>query len=350
LIGEGSGAAADVLRETVGRQLFGGGIDTFATSLAAIRLLFLDEHSTGVKPQLYVHDMLLHSPARPQRELFSEAERAVVVDPEVDDPAGIDEIEFDAVVGNPPYGAPQAQVQGGDLRPPVRHVREGAARRQHRDGRPRHVRDVLRQWHRAPQRSRAARGRRTASRGAPRTPPGAASAPAPPEAKSSQRVRAVARGRVGLQTSDELAIGVSPDERQGAIAVNKPHWVPFAKGEGFGEYWRAPRVAIDWPEEAVAELSRRNGLPSGTPPPPALPEPGVLLAPGSDLLGRLQRPRVRAPPAGGLDLRPQGKRCLRRGRVDVELFLLGYLNSALATYFMKRIVNTTATADIGYLE
>ena len=33
-----------------------------------------------------------------------------------------------------------------------------------------------------------------------------------------------------------------------------------------------------------------------------------------------------------------------------EAFLLGYLNSALATYFMKRIVNTTATADIGYVE
>ena len=34
----------------------------------------------------------------------------------------------------------------------------------------------------------------------------------------------------------------------------------------------------------------------------------------------------------------------------LSLFLFGYLNSALATYFMKRIVNTTATADIGYLE
>lgn len=33
-----------------------------------------------------------------------------------------------------------------------------------------------------------------------------------------------------------------------------------------------------------------------------------------------------------------------------ERFLLGYLNSRLATYFMKRIVNTTATADIGYVE
>jgi hypothetical protein len=33
-----------------------------------------------------------------------------------------------------------------------------------------------------------------------------------------------------------------------------------------------------------------------------------------------------------------------------SLFLLGYLNSALATYFMKKLVNTTATADVGYLE
>jgi hypothetical protein len=32
------------------------------------------------------------------------------------------------------------------------------------------------------------------------------------------------------------------------------------------------------------------------------------------------------------------------------LFLLGYLNSALATYFMKKLVNTTATADVGYVE
>lgn len=33
-----------------------------------------------------------------------------------------------------------------------------------------------------------------------------------------------------------------------------------------------------------------------------------------------------------------------------QLFLLGYLNSSLATYFMRKIVNTTATADVGYLE
>ena len=33
-----------------------------------------------------------------------------------------------------------------------------------------------------------------------------------------------------------------------------------------------------------------------------------------------------------------------------EMFLLGYLNSALATFFMKKIVNTTATAHLGYIE
>jgi len=33
-----------------------------------------------------------------------------------------------------------------------------------------------------------------------------------------------------------------------------------------------------------------------------------------------------------------------------ERFLLGYLNSSLATYFMKKLVNTTATAHLGYVE
>lgn len=33
-----------------------------------------------------------------------------------------------------------------------------------------------------------------------------------------------------------------------------------------------------------------------------------------------------------------------------ERFLLGYLNSVLATYFLKKMINTTATADVGYIE
>jgi len=33
-----------------------------------------------------------------------------------------------------------------------------------------------------------------------------------------------------------------------------------------------------------------------------------------------------------------------------HLFLLGYLNSSPATFLMKNIVNSTATADVGYIE
>lgn len=106
---------ADAYRNIVGEQIFGGDIDTFATSLAAIRMFLLDEHETKTPPQLFVHDMLLHSPKRPGSEVFGElsdsvagragGERAAAADPEVDDLARIDELEFDAVVGNPPYGA-----------------------------------------------------------------------------------------------------------------------------------------------------------------------------------------------------------------------------------------------------
>ena len=90
--------------EIVQGQLYGGDIDSFALSLAAIRLFLLGDGAPQVKPLLYVHDMLLHSPERAGK-LFTEAERIVGVDPEVDAEGEIDLIEFDAVVGNPPYGA-----------------------------------------------------------------------------------------------------------------------------------------------------------------------------------------------------------------------------------------------------
>ena len=49
--------------------------------------------------------MLLHSPERPGA-LWTDAERvAGAIDPEIDDLRPIDETVFDAVVGNPPYGA-----------------------------------------------------------------------------------------------------------------------------------------------------------------------------------------------------------------------------------------------------
>jgi hypothetical protein len=87
--------------QIVGDQLYGADIDSFALSLSAIRLFLLGDDDAALRPQLFVHDMLLHSPAR--QALFTEAER--VVDADVDEPAAIDAIEFDAVVGNPPYGA-----------------------------------------------------------------------------------------------------------------------------------------------------------------------------------------------------------------------------------------------------
>ncbi len=113
---EGLGAA-EAHRRILTEQLHGGDIDTFATSLAAIRLFLLDEHDAKALPSLVVHDMLLHSPERPGAELFSaeihavegrtrsDAERAVTGDERVDRIDEIDEIEFDAIVGNPPYGA-----------------------------------------------------------------------------------------------------------------------------------------------------------------------------------------------------------------------------------------------------
>ena len=105
--------AADVYEQVVGKQLFGGDVDTFATSLSAIRIFLLDEHGAKTAPNLFVHDMLLHTPEKPATELFSgdavatgaEGKVGTGGDGEIDELVDIDEIEFDAVVGNPPYGA-----------------------------------------------------------------------------------------------------------------------------------------------------------------------------------------------------------------------------------------------------
>jgi len=96
-------------------------------------------------------------------------------------------------------------------------------------------------------------------------------------AKRSLRVRDVARGRVGVQTGEdrrflagmgapaagltnvvdrsEVTTGVGPAERTTGIPASHPHWVPFAKGEGYGDYWRPPGIAIDWSEASVAGSS-----------------------------------------------------------------------------------------------
>ncbi len=94
---------AAAYRHVVEEQLHGADVDSFALSLAAIRLFLLGEGADVVKPRLWVHDMLLHSPAR-TGQIFTQAEQ-VVADAAIDEVGEIDRIEFDAIVGNPPYGA-----------------------------------------------------------------------------------------------------------------------------------------------------------------------------------------------------------------------------------------------------
>lgn len=126
--------------------------------------------------------------------------------------------------------------------------------------------------------------------------------------------------------------------------------MPFAKGEGFGEYWRQPGVAIDWSQETVAELRRRAARPAGTSRKAFIRNEDFYFKPGITYSvissGRVS---ARLMPEGWV-FGHKGSAIFVEDGDTSELFLLGYLNSALATYFMKKVVNTTATADVGYLE
>ena len=463
----------DAHHEIVDRQIYGGDIDTFATSLSAIRMFLLGEDGTQTKPNLYVHDMLLHSPERPGDELFSfevletegreraQAELAVSSDRDVDDLQPIDEIEFDAIVGNPPYGgrkpaykkAIYARLYGSraaDLKKgsvgtgdgdtysmffasAIERLREGgrvclitndsfrtltthsvlrrkildrckiveilltdtkhfqgvsfqfagmaittlekcsdeAARRGNVMRLVDQVRDPAEFAN--PDPGLVVELRQEEYEALPETP---FFVGVPVElfaaAKSSLRVRDVARGRVGLQTGDDkrflagidspfsglekvvsqadLATAISTPEESRGIPANRPHWVPFAKGEGFGEYWRQPQVAIDWSEDSVAELERRAAMPSGT--------ARKTYFRNRDFFFRAAltysvvssgRVSARLMPAGWA-WSDKGSAIFAEDDRASEQFLLGYLNSALATYFMKKLVNTTATAHVGYIE
>jgi len=120
----------------VANQLYGGDIDSFALSLAAIRLFLLGDESPSARPHLYVHDMLLHSPERAGK-LFTEAERIVGVDPE----------------GGRGRGDRPDRVRRGRRQPAVRRpqarVQEEALRAALSREQPRYLRDVL------PERDRA---------------------------------------------------------------------------------------------------------------------------------------------------------------------------------------------------
>lgn len=184
-------------------------------------------------------------------------------------------------------------------------------------------------------------------------------------ATKSIRVRDVARGRQGLATAEDarflapvddprvtsagVAEQVSEAQREAGIPVSKPYWVPFAKGEGFGEYWRAPSTVIDWSEASVAELTRRDRLPPGTSRKPRFQNREYYFCPGLTYsVVSSGRVSVRLMPDGWI-FGHKGSAIFAEEGTN-ELFLLGYLNSVLATYFMKKLVNTTATADVGYVE
>jgi type I restriction-modification system DNA methylase subunit len=452
---------AKAYREVVARQLFGADIDTFATSLAAIRLFLLDDHGTRAKPQLFVHDMLLHSPERPQRKLFSEAERAVATDPEVDEIASIDEIAFDAVVGNPPYGArkpdykvPVYRRLYGQQEPARRQGSSGTGdhdtyamffangiERLREGGRlclisndsfrslttysqlRRHILDnckiveilltdtkhfqgvsfqfagmaitTLEKCSDAEERAanvmrlvdyvrdpkdfltpppeKVQELRQEEYEALRETPFFVGVPPAILEAmKSSERVAHVAKGRVGLQTGDdkhftagigqafaglprvltpdEITGSVTDEEQRTGINPSKAHWVPFAKGEGFGDYWRPPSVAIDWSSDSVAELEHRASWPAGQARKTYFRNREFFFNAGLTY-SVISSGRVSArvlPP--GCVWSDKGSAIFVEDAEASELFLLGYLNSALATYFMKKIVNTTATAHAGYIE
>ena len=106
---------------------------SFALSLAAIRLFLLGEELGDVQPNLFVHDMLLHSPPAQHHPFHRRRAGCRCLDPEVDDPGTIDQIQFNAVVGNPPYGGRKPCQQEGDLRPALRTVAG-----QHQPRQPRH--------------------------------------------------------------------------------------------------------------------------------------------------------------------------------------------------------------------
>jgi type I restriction-modification system DNA methylase subunit len=445
---------ADAYREIVENQIYGGDIDSFALSLAAIRLFLLSDEAVEVRPHLYVHDMLLHSPQH-QGDLFTQAERVTGFDPDVDDVGDIDRIEFDAIVGNPPYGARKPQnkkrvyaslygQRDADRRAGsmgtgdadtyamffangIERLREGgrlclitndsfrtltthAALRRHVLDRCKIVEILLtdtkhfegvsfqfagmaittlekcsdaaaRAAHAirlvdylrdpaefaAPPAAKVSELRQDEYESLPETP---FFVGVPRDvldaAKHSDRVAHVARGRQGLATADDdrflaraddvrvgtigIASVLGDDERRSGIAASKPYWVPFAKGGGFGEYWQPIETVIDWSRESVAELLRRNAMPTGTSRRPRFQNRDHYFRAGLTYSvvssGRIS---VRLLPEGWI-FGHKGSAIFMEDTSESELFLLGYLNSALATYFLKKIVNTTATADVGYIE
>jgi hypothetical protein len=433
-------------RHVIEHQLYATDVDGLAAALTAVRLLLRGGEPAAATPapNVFVRDVLLHSPERlgPQ-------------------PTPLDRLRFDAIVGNPPYGARRpdgtratyhrrygrsararrhGSVATGDgdsyamfFANGIERLREGGrlclitndsfrslathaalrrhildrckiveilltdtggfdgvsfkfagmaittlekcsdpdARRAHRMRLVDRVRDPVK--FAAPPPERVSELRQAEYERLPGTP-FVVGVPRDvfESAARSGRVRDVARGRQGLATADDrrflagvgehapdlprriaaadLACDLTATERRHGAPPGRPHWVAFAKGEGFGDYHRPVGVAVDWSQESVAELERRARAPAGTPRRPRLQNRAHWFRPGLTYSvvssGRLS---VRLLPEGCI-FGHKGSAIFVEDDSVSELFLLGYLNSALATYFMKRVVNTTATADVGYVE
>ena len=466
--------AEQAYRTILSEQLYGADIDSFAASLAAIRLFLSQPGTDMVRPNLWVHDMLLHTPDRPASELFNAdlfadtgklvkaPRRAVAMDPDLDRVEQVDEIRFDAVVGNPPYGARKPaykQRAYGDLYgTSADEIARGSIATGDHDSygmffasaigrlkeggrlcfvtsdsfRTLHTHRLLRRYildrckiievlltdtrrfegvsfafagmaitvlercdDEAARRNHVMRLVDTVS-----DPAEFANPPAekvfqlrqsayedltdtpfcvgvPDEVvasvKHSDRLETVAHSVQGLATADDqyFLAGIdqpfprlpttikrsqladddlADDEKTDGITHPVKHWVPFEKGEGFGEYWRPPSVAINWSREAVQTLKERAKWKAGTSKRPRFQNTSHYFKAGLTYSvvtsGRLS---FRLMPAGSV-FGHKGSAVFLRPDAAVDLrFLLGYLNSALATFLMKKIVNSTATADVGYI-
>ena len=100
----------------------------------------------------------------------------------------------------------------------------------------------------------------------------------------------------------------------------------------------------------MAELRRRDALPAGSPRRPRFQNRDYYFRPGLTYsVVSSGRVSARLMPEGWI-FGHKGSAIFVEDGEAPELFLLEYLNSALATYFMKKLVNTTATADVGYVE
>ena len=145
-------------------------------------------------------------------------------------------------------------------------------------------------------------------------------------AKASGKVRDVARGRQGLITADDRHFLAGID-------------TPFP---GLSNVIASADLA-----ENVTESEHRDGIATSK---PRFQNRDFYFQRGLTYsVVSSAHLSVRLMPSGWI-FSDKGSGIFVEDDTQNELFLLGYLNSALATFFLKKLVNTTATAHLGYIE